>query len=132
MTVHAAVWLDHEQAKIFFFDPEAYAEKDFGAPMHQLASHSKGRSTHHRGESHEQKEYYESIAKRLADAREILVVGPGTAKTELLKHVHKHEPMLEARIVGVETADHPTPGQIVAHARQYFLAKDRQLGASAG
>jgi stalled ribosome rescue protein Dom34 len=132
MTFHAAVWLDHENAKIFFFDRDTYGEADFRAPKHELHSQAKGRTTHHRGESREQKEYFEVIAKTLAEAQEILVLGPGSAKTELLKHAHKHEPKLAERIVGVESADHPTPGQIVGHARAYFHAKDRMLGNPPG
>jgi stalled ribosome rescue protein Dom34 len=132
MNLHAAVWLDHEQAKIFFFNRDTYDEGDFAAPKHHIASRAKGRDTHHRGESHDQKEYFESIAKHLADSAEILVLGPGTAKIQFIKHVHKHEPKLEERIAGVESADHPTSGQIVAHAREYFRAKDRMLGTSAG
>jgi hypothetical protein len=30
-----------------------------------------------------------------------------------------------SKIVGVETADHPTGGEIVTHARRYFKASDR-------
>jgi hypothetical protein len=45
-----------------------------------------------------------------------------------LKHVHAHDPKLEARIVGVETVDHPTDGQLAAFARRYFQAADRMLG----
>ncbi len=132
MTLHAVVWLDQEHAKVFFFDRDSYQEGDFGAPKHHLTSRAKERDSHHRGETHEQKEYFEAIAKSLADAREILVLGPGTAKTQFFKHVHKREPKLEEKIVGVESSDHPTPGQIVAHARRYFQAKDRMLGTSAG
>ena len=47
-------------------------------------------------------------------------MGPSTAKLELVKHVHKHDHQLVGRIIGVETADHPTDKQIVAHARAYF------------
>ena len=128
MTFHAAVWLDQEHAKIFFFDRDKYEEADLKGPNHQLQSRAKKRDIHHRGESHEQKEFFEAIAKALESSQEILLLGPGTAKTQFLKHTHKHEPKLEARILGVETADHPTPGQIVAHARAYFDAKDKMLG----
>jgi hypothetical protein len=30
-------------------------------------------------------------------------------------------------IVGVETVDHPSDGQLVAYARRYFKAEDRML-----
>jgi len=36
------------------------------------------------------------------------------------------------RILGVETADHPTDGQVVAHAKQYFIARDNMLGKASG
>ena len=62
---------------------------------------------------------------RLAEAAEVLVVGPGVAKLEFIKHVAKHEHALEPKIVGVETVDHPTDGQLVAYARRYFRAADR-------
>jgi hypothetical protein len=39
--------------------------------------------------------------------------------------VHENHPLLVSKIVGVETADHPTRGEIVAHARSYFKASDR-------
>ncbi len=131
MSSHAVIWLDQQQAKVFFFDRDTYDETSFHAPKHHMKAGGKLRETHHRGgELHEQKEYFESVAKTVADVEEILVLGPGTAKTQFLKHVHAREPKLEQRIVGVETADHPTAGQIVAHARAYFLAKDKMLGTA--
>jgi len=30
-------------------------------------------------------------------------------------------------VVGVESIDHPTDGQLVAYARKYFVAKDKML-----
>jgi hypothetical protein len=34
--------------------------------------------------------------------------------------VREHDHGLEGRIVGLETVDHPTDGQLVAFARSYF------------
>ena len=31
------------------------------------------------------------------------------------------------KVIGVETVDHPSDGQLVAFARKYFVAKDRML-----
>jgi uncharacterized protein YbcI len=47
------------------------------------------------------------------------------AKTELVKHIHNHDPKLMNVIVGVETVDHPSDAQLVAYARKYFNATDR-------
>lgn len=55
------------------------------------------------------------------------VVGPAQAKLQLLKHLHAHDPHMASRVVGVETVDHPSDGQLVAYARKYFRAKDRML-----
>lgn len=44
-----------------------------------------------------------------------------------VKHIHSHEPALVRKVVGVETVDHPSDGQLVAYARKYFLAKDQML-----
>jgi len=130
MSFHAVIWLDHEHAKVFHLDRESFDETVLKMPKHQIASRMKGRDSHHRGESHDQKEYFEAIVKAVDGSQEILVMGPGTAKLELVKHVHKNEPKVEGHIVGVESADHPTDGQILAHARRYFRAKDRMLGTS--
>ena len=61
---------------------------------------------------------------------EVLVVGPGAAKLEFIKHVHKRDHALEPKIIGVETVDHPTDGQLVDFVRRYFRAADRMLGTA--
>ena len=58
---------------------------------------------------------------------EVLVVGPAQAKLQLIKHIHAHDPAMSSKIVGVETIDHPSDGQLVAYARKYFVAKDQML-----
>ncbi|MBM3489009.1 MAG: hypothetical protein FJX68_00945 [Alphaproteobacteria bacterium] len=53
------------------------------------------------------------------------MVGPGTAKLALMRHLHGHAPAVERKVVAVETVDHPSDGQVVAYARKYFDAADR-------
>ncbi|MBK6694071.1 MAG: translational machinery protein [Myxococcales bacterium] len=128
MTFHAVVWLDHQQARVFHITAEAFDEATFKAPKHHVTSSHGARDQHARGETREAAQFFEAIARALSDSQEILVLGPGTAKLALVKHMHKHDPKVEARIVGVETADHPTDAQIVAHARAYFRTNDPLLG----
>ena len=64
---------------------------------------------------------------RLQTLAQFLVTGPAHAKTEMIKHISQHDPALMKKIVGVETVDHPSDGQLVAHARHYFKAEDRML-----
>ena len=77
------------------------------------------------GRAPEDQDYYHRVAAALAGAQEILVVGPAQAKLQLIKHIHVHDATLANKVIGVETVDHPTDGQLVAYARKYFEARDR-------
>lgn len=124
---HAVVWLDHAEAHVMHFTPEDVETFSAHASgKHPHLHHKRGSvgSGHQAGEPH----YFDRIAKLLEGAGEILVVGPGSAKLELVRHLDKHQHVLGAKVVGVESADHPSDAQLVAHARKYFIAKDRMIG----
>jgi stalled ribosome rescue protein Dom34 len=121
---HAAVWLDHNQAKIFHVGAGAATEDTIHSFKEHTQLHRRaGSDDGHRAA--EDKGYYHAIASALEGAEEILVVGPATAKLVLIKHIHEHHRDLVPKIVGVETVDHPSDGQLVAYARRYFAAADR-------
>jgi len=124
---HAVVWLDHAEAHVMGFNAEEVEAKQ----IHAKSSHKK---LHHKsgapGSGHETEDqsYYHEVAQALGGAGEILIVGPSNAKLFLLKHLQKHDPAVAARVVGIESIDHPTDGQVVAYARHYFVAADRMRG----
>ena len=122
MSPHAAVWIDHKEARIFHVDAETFDEATLHAP-HHVARHPKSQTSdkHH---PEEERRFYQEVAHALEGAREILVVGPSTAKLHFLNYVHKHDQALAPRIIGIETVDHPTDRQIVAYARHYFMNAD--------
>jgi hypothetical protein len=70
-------------------------------------------------------DYPHAVAESIADAGAVLVTGPAGTKTELVEHIRVHDPQLTGRVVGVETVDHPSDAQLVAHARKYLAAADR-------
>ena len=41
------------------------------------------------------------------------------------EHLQTHAPALAARVVSVETVDHPTDGELLKFARRHFVADDR-------
>jgi stalled ribosome rescue protein Dom34 len=127
-TTHAAVWIDHNEAKVFHIPDLERVDADLATlhPHRHVKRHAT--STAERAHPADAAHFYGEVARALADVAEILVVGPGSAKLELIKHVHKHDHSLEPKIVGVETVDHPTDGQLLAYVRRYFHAKDRMLG----
>jgi len=121
---HGIVWIDQHEAKIFRIQDESFDTMTIESPHHHVRRHPQ---TAERNDKGDKQHYYHEVAHSLGDIAEILVVGPATAKLELIKHVHKHDHALEPKIVGVETVDHPTDRQIVEYARRYFRAADRML-----
>jgi stalled ribosome rescue protein Dom34 len=120
---HAAVWIDHHEARVFHFSP---------ADVERLVLHPDNptRHIHHKansigaGHAAEDQAFLHAVAQSVADAGAILITGPANAKTELVKHIHEHDPGLMKKIAGVETVDHPSDGELVAYARHYFKAED--------
>ena len=125
---HLALWLDHAEARMFPVDGSKLDTFVVRSPERHIHRHDK--HTVEREHPADALHYFEQIARVLADAEEILVMGPATAKLELVRHLHKHAPAIEKKIVGVETVDHPTDPQIVAYAKKYFVRVD-QLHQSA-
>jgi len=123
---HAVVWLDHRQAHVMHISPDDVEASVVRPAQPHLNLHHKS-GTIGSGNQAEDQAYYHAIVEALQGAKEILVVGPASAKLQLIKHIHHHDAALTDRIVGVETVDHPSDGQLVAYARSYFVAKDRML-----
>lgn len=122
MSRHAAVWIDHKEARIFHVDTETFDESTLHSP-HHVARHPKSQ-TSDKYHPEEERHFFHEVAHALEGTNEVLVLGPSTAKLHFLKHVHKHEQSLEPRIIGVETVDHPTDNQLAAYVRRYFLKAD--------
>jgi len=124
MTVrHVAVWIDHKQAKIFHVEPEGFDAKTIEAPHHHVTRKAEEQG-HHAGSER----FFHDVAVALKDAEEILVVGPAATKLDFVRHLHKHDAEIERRVLGLETLDHPTDGQLASYVRHYFHGKDRMLG----
>ena len=77
------------------------------------------------GHSAEDQDFFHSVVRAIGTAGAVLIGGPANAKHELFKHIQRHAPQLLPRIAAVETLDHPSDGELVAHARKYFRAEDR-------
>jgi hypothetical protein len=81
--------------------------------------HHKANSTDS-GHAPVDKSYLERVSATIADARAVLICGPASAKTELHTHVKTQHPQLAARVSAVETLDHPSDGELLAHGRLHF------------
>jgi len=125
--IHAVVWMDHREAKVVDFSID---------DKHVVNVHHRGghRQVHHKagvmgsGHAPEDVRYYDQIVAALGDAQEILLTGPGTAKVGLRQHLDSRHAAVARRVVGVETLDHPSEGELLAYARKYFKRVDNMLG----
>jgi len=121
---HAVVYIDHAEAIIFEFAETDITEK-------RILPKDRNGNIHHKagsigsGHAHDSKTYLTAVTDALQLSNEILIVGHGTAKNELASFIRDHVATLAPRILGVETVDQPTKGEIVAFARKFFEAKDR-------
>ena len=122
---HAIVWIDHHEARVFHFNVSEVDRLVLHPdnPAHHLHHKANTIGSGHAAEDHD---FLQRVAEAVADAGAVLVTGPANAKTELVKHIRQHVPKLSAKIAGIETVDHPTDGELVAHARKYFKA-DHQM-----
>lgn len=116
---HAIVWVDHATARVFHVGAS-------GTDRVVLHPHGAEPHIHHKagslgsGHVHEDRTFMEAIAGAIADAGEILIIGPAGAKTELANYLKANHTAISQRVVGVEPADHPTDREILALARHHF------------
>lgn len=122
---HACVWIDHREAKIFSFNADLADETVLHEPRTHLHQNS---DNLHLGKAPIDVGFLADIADQLHGFRGIVIVGPGTARTEFAGYLAAHDPQVAKKVWGIEPMDHPTDGQILAAARKYFRAEDRMHG----
>lgn len=117
---HAVVLLDHKHAQIVEFDGDQTRARKLHANEHETRQHGSAVRSEH--------EFFGQVCDALEGIKEVLVTGPRTAQDDFRHYVNKHRPQQAAQIAGWETVDHPTEGQLVALARQFFVRHDRMNG----
>ena len=117
---HTVVWIDQEEARVFGVEGDAVEHAlvhSPGAHIHRHANEPELRTRNHPDDEHR---YFRAVALALEGEGQILIVGPAKTKLHLLRYLQEHHKQLEQRIVGIESADHPSDSQLVAHLRSYF------------
>ncbi len=125
MPNHIAVWLDHKEARVFTFSGENAVETTVHArPHNDHHKHTRGQEML-KEHPEDIRRFFRELSTSLTGAKALLIVGPGAAKLEYIRHLHEHERVLEGAVVGIETVDHPSDGQLIAYAKTYFSGSDR-------
>lgn len=125
---HAIVWIDHLQARIFHIGLAGEDEIVLHPRLPTRHLHHKA-NTIGNGHTAPDLKFLAQVMDAVRDAGQILIIGPSTAKTELAKYFRDHDAKIGDCIVGVEAADHPSDGEIVAYARQHFGMAAARAGA---
>ena len=113
------VWIDRDKAKIFHMQPGDHSHEIL--KRHEVFHHTAG--DHDKLTNSDQ--LFNQTATHLLGAKEILVMGPGLAKTHFVNYLktHHHADLAKA-VVAVETVDHPTDHQILEYAGKFFRKID--------
>lgn len=124
---HAVVWIDHYHAKVIDFsvDSTHVAEIEREAERRRVHQKSFFPGT---GKGPIDHVYYDQVAEALGNSQEILIVGPGNAKLEFQNDLKKRHAEVAKRVLGVESADHPSDGELLAFARKWFKRVDSLNG----
>ena len=123
---HAVIWIDHKEAHVMFLSEDASEAEVIKTKSSHSHLHHKGGEVGSGRVPYDEK-YLHSAIQAVNESKEILIIGPGSAKLELIKHAHHHDPQIAAKIVGVETVDHPSDKEILAYARKFFYKADQML-----
>lgn len=123
---HAVIWIDHQEAHVMFLSQDASEAEVIRSKSTHTHLHHKGGEVGS-GKLALDSKYLHSVIQAVNKSQEILILGPGSAKLELIKHAHKHDAQVAEKIVGVETVDHPSDKEILAHARKFFYKVDQMI-----
>ena len=118
--LHAVVWIDHQHAQVLHIDADPAQVQKIKAHNHHTRQHGSQVRTEHA--------FYGEVCDALATTKEVLVTGAHTAQADFRHYVEKHRAAIAPKIVGWETVDHPTEGQLAALARKFFVKHDRMAG----
>ncbi|MDO8694724.1 MAG: translational machinery protein [Sheuella sp.] len=123
-TNHGVIWIDHKEAHVLYFDSSK--NELIKSDLTHTHLHHKANAVGS-GNAPEDHKFFHTVISAAADVNEILVVGPGSAKGELIKHAATHDAAIAKKIIGIETVDHLTDPQVLAYAKKYFIRTGRMI-----
>lgn len=127
--LHLLVVLDHREARVFKSElrgsvPERITPYDPHGSRRHLRHVEGGDATGQR--KAEPAPFYEAVARTLAGAERILILGSSTGASSAMSHLaaelKRHHPELSRRVVGTFAVDerHMTDDQLLAKAREVY------------
>jgi stalled ribosome rescue protein Dom34 len=118
---HAVVLIDHHTAQVLHFDADTVNTQKIKAHTHHTKQHGSSVRTEH--------EFFGDVCDALKGVAQLLVAGSHGSQADFRHYVEKHRAELTSHIVAWETVDHPSEGQLLALARQYFVSRGQMAKA---
>jgi stalled ribosome rescue protein Dom34 len=118
---YVVVWIDHHEARLFQVGAD-------GLHSERVAAHSQpqtGRRCEQSAHPEVDGCFFGDVAGALANADDVLVVGPDTAKLQFMRWMYRNAPSIEGKVISIESADHPNDAQLLAHVKKYFLTGEQ-------
>ena len=115
---HAVVHLDHHHAQVLHFDAHQ---------VHAARIEPQDRRAHGH-DAHGEQALFEAVCQAVQDTSEVLVTGSHPVIGQFRHYVEAHRPALAPRIADSRPAAPLSQGQMLAMARQFFIAHDRMAG----
>jgi hypothetical protein len=128
MTTRAGLWIDHRKAVIVTLSGQTEQTKVIESDVEKHVRYSGGpqREPEDRRERRFEGElgkFYDEVIASIRDAEDIWIFGPGEAKRELRTRLEGTD--LGERVIGVDTVDKMTDGQIAERVRERFSGGSR-------
>jgi stalled ribosome rescue protein Dom34 len=121
--VHAVLLIDHQHARLMGLDSAPVEVQKLKTHTHHTRQHGSQVRTEH--------EFFGEVCDALNGIKEVLVTGSHQAQADFRHYVEKHRGHISPQIVGWETVDHPTDGQLAALAKKFFDKYERMAGRPA-
>lgn len=121
MDTKAGVWIDHQQAILVLISDGGHDIKkiDSGVEQSDHTPHSvMADNKQERKLVGDRRKFHDEVIAAIGGAKAILVLGPGEAKGEFMKHVESKK--LQGVSLEVETTERMTDPQLVAKVVDHF------------
>jgi len=124
MKRNVGVWIDHRKAVIVSLTEKGEEIHEIASDMEKHVRYSGGAQEASAEDQRDKRftghlnKYYDKVVLCLRDADSILILGPGEAKGEFEKRLIAESS--SARIVGIETVDKMSYGQISTKVYEHF------------
>ena len=109
---HAVAWISHHEAKVLQFSASVVFGESIREHVHYTRQHGSNVRSEH--------EFFAEACDALVGIKSVWVAGSHMAQADFRRYVDKHRPEMVRQIVGWETVNQPSEGQLIQMARKFF------------